>query len=378
MARAARGQQAGRLTRLQPDPVFIVKCFAPALVALSICEFGSALAAPGRPVAGYDEDLCVTAQRILVNDPDMPVRVQRGEGNGFHTIQMSVAEDRQELVVAMTTGTTQRSGEPVPTYVACKMVNRDRVNDQLDLRLDGPRRSCRDVNEHTFQLAWALLSDEERGHYVARGRGLVFVDDTVVPTGGEWLPAAASDYIRTSDNGAVVEVSAPSVQVPWNGRERGFFQGTHHCKLVSLAAMRGWMTRAAFENDAPLLPAAKAACVAPSAMTSQAGSCVFYFAPANAMFCTDFSGTGWSDATARAECGKRHASRAALQAASNRYEGTGGIYSPSGCAARADAPAIAGTCVFHCNETDEVLWQVAGDANAMMSRACDLYLEGGR
>lgn len=346
--------------------------------ALSCQGTGPALAAPGLPVAGYDQDLCVTAQRMLVNAPDMPVRVQRGEGNGFHTIQMSVDEDRRELVVAMSTGTIADAGKVLPTYVACKMVNRDRVNDQLDLQLDGPRRSCRDVNEHTFQLAWALLSDAERQRYVDHGRGLVIADDILVATGGEWLPAAAANYVIAAGDGAVLKVSAPSVQVPWNSGERGFFQGTHHCKLISLSAMRRWMTRGAFDADAPLLPAGKAACVAPSAMTARAGSCLFYFAPANAMFCTDFSGVGWSEATARDECGKRHASRSALKAASNRYEGAGGVYSPAGCAARADAPTIAGTCVFHCNESDEVLWQVAGGADAMMNRACDLYLDAGQ
>lgn len=358
--------------RSEPNRFFL------AISALSLLEFGLAFAAPGLPVAGYDEDLCVTAQRMLVNAPDMPVRVQRGEGNGFHTIQMSVDEDRQELVVAMTTGMDEGSGTPAPTYVACKMVNRDRVNDQLELSLDGPRRSCRDVNEHTFQLAWATLSAAERQRYVEQGRGLVFADDTIVPTGGEWLPADAASYIEVADDGAMLEVSAPSVQVPWDRGERGFFQGTHHCKLISLSAMRHWMTRAAFAATAALLPAGKAACVAPSAMTARAGSCLFYFAPAKAMFCTDFSGAGWTDATAREECGKRHASPAALKAAGNRYEGAGGIYSVKGCAARADAPAIAGTCVFHCNESDEVLWQVAGGAGAMMNRACDLYIDGGK
>lgn len=359
--------------KLRSDSIFSL-----AISAFSVLQFGPVFAAPGLPVAGYDEDLCVTAQRILVNAPDMPVRVQRGEGNGFHTIQMSVDEDRRELVVAMTTGTTAGSAKGLTTYVACKMVNRDRVNDQLGLQLDGPRRSCRDVNEHTFQLAWALLSDAERQRYVEKGRGLVFTDDTIVPTGGEWLPADTASYIEAADDGATLEASAPSVQVPWNSGERGFFQGTHHCKLISLAAMRRWMTRAAFEADAPLLPAGRTACVAPSAMTARAGSCLFYFAPAKAMFCTDFSGAGWTDATARAECGKRHASPAALQAAGNRYEGAGGIYSRTGCAARSDAPAIAGTCVFHCNESDEVLWQVADGAGAMMNRACDLYIDGGK
>lgn len=351
---------------MQPDAKSIVLTIG----ALALLHTGSARAAPGLPASAYDADLCVTAQRLLVNAPAMPVRVQRGQGNGFHTIQMSIDEARRELVVAMTT-----SGEAVPLAVACKMVNRDRANDQLQLALDGPRRSCRDVNEHTYQVAWALLTDAQRERYATRGRTLHFTADTIVATGGEWLPAAPSAYIRASRDAAVVEVSAPSVQVPWDDRERGFFQGTHHCKLISLAAMRRWMTAAAFEPDGTLLPTAEVACAAPSTATARAGSCVFYFAPADAMFCTDFSGAGWTDARARAECAKRHASRTALQAADNRYEGAGGIFSASGCADRADAPDIAGTCVFHCNQPDEVLWQVAGGPNAMMNRACDLYIE---
>jgi len=334
-----------------------------------------ASAAPGLSAADYDDVLCVTAQRLLVNAPDMPVRVQRGQGNGFHTIQMSVDEVQRELVVAMSTATVEAGGESYPASVACKMVNRDRVNDQLGLSLDGPRRSCRDMNEHTFQVAFAALSDAERERYLSQGRSLVFANDTVVPTGGEWLPALAETYIRPGDDQAYLQVSAPSVQVPWDANERGFFQGTHHCKLISLASLQRWLRQTAFAANAPLYPTGQHACLAPSALTSAVGSCVFYFAPASAMFCNDYSGSAWTEATAREACGQRHASREALQAAKNRYGGAGGIFSSLGCAARQDAPSIAGTCVFHCNEPDEVLWQVAGEADAMMNRACDLYLE---
>ncbi len=332
-------------------------------------------AAPGLPAADYDEALCVTAQRLLVNDPDMPVRVQRGQGNGFHTIQMSVDETQRELVVAMSTATVKVDGESFPAAIACKMVNRDRVNDQLGLSLDGPRRSCRDVNEHTFQVAFAGLSQTERERYLTSGRSLSFTNDTVVTTGGEWLPARAESYISAGADQAYLQVSAPSVQVPWDSVEGGFFQGTHHCKLISLASMQRWLRQTAFQAQAPLYPVGKQVCLAPSATTATAGSCVFYFAPANAMFCTDYSGPAWTQASAGEACAKRHASREALQAAGNRYGGAGGIFRPEGCAARSDSPAIAGTCVFQCNQPDEVLWQVAGAADAMMNSACDLYLQ---
>jgi hypothetical protein len=345
------------------------------LATALLCGADLVAAAPGLPVAGYDTALCATAQRLIVNAPDIAVRVQRGQGDGFHTIQMSVDEDRRELAVAMTTASASVAGETFATYVACKMVDRDRVNDQLGLVLDGPRRSCRDVNEHTFQVAVAQLSPAERQRYARQGRPLVFRDDAVVPTGGEWLPAAAEDYIASDGDG--LAVTAPSVRVPWDAQERGFYQGTHHCKLITLAAMQRWLRRVAFEPGAPLYPSAAAACTAPSAPTARAGSCLFYFAPARATFCTDYSGAGWTPASARAACAKRHASREALEAVESRYEGAGGIYDTAGCAARGDGPAVAGTCVFHCNASDEVLWQVPAGADAMVNRACDLYIGPG-
>ena len=99
------------------------------------------------------------------------------------------------------------------------------------------------------------------------------------------------------------------------------------------------------------------------------------------MFCQDYSGTGWSIDSARAECAKRHASPEALDAADSRYEGLGGVYNRLSCADRDDSPDPVGTCVFHCRAADETLWHtLEKDADgatgaAMMRRACDLYLE---
>ena len=99
------------------------------------------------------------------------------------------------------------------------------------------------------------------------------------------------------------------------------------------------------------------------------------------MFCNDYSGPEWTVEKAKAACGKRHASRAALTAASSKYEGKGGIYSASTCAARNDVTEILGTCVFQCNTPGENQWRTLAPAstagsNDMMSKACDLYIDG--
>jgi hypothetical protein len=351
----------------------------PALAALLALAGGPAGAGSA---ADYDQDLCGLAQRMLLNaeqgEAPFTLEVLRGESNGFHTIQMNVEGATRTVVIATTAGTATVDGAPLTTHVACKLVDRNRVNDVLGMTLGGPARSCRDVNEHTYQVALAALTPAERGRYAASGRPLRFGDDYLAATGAEWLPSAVEDHISTT--AGLVTVRAPAVVVPWNPAERNFYQGTHHCKLITRAAMERWMRTAAFTADGQLVPGGQGPCTAPTATTSTVGSCLFYFAPARGRYCQDYSGSGWTAETARAECGRRHASAEALQAAANRYAGAGGVWSDASCAAREDREAMTGTCVFHCRAPDETLWHplgqaaTGGAAAAMMSKACDLYL----
>lgn len=327
------------------------------------------------PADDYDTHLCQTAQRLIINaDDTLPVIEQRGTSNGFHTIQMNVDAERQAAVIAMTTHYTETGDEQQPTYIACKMVNRERVNDVLRLQLPGPDRPCADVNRATLELALADLTPAQRERYEREGRQLYFGDDAITASGAEWLPVTMDSYISV-DEANNVAVRAPSVRVPWNPTERNFYQGTQHCKLISLAATRRWVTEAAFDPAATLLPPTDTECTTPRSMTSTVGSCVFYFAPADSLFCQDYSGSDWNTESAQQECAARHASKAALAEAKNRYEGQGGVFRTSACDNRPDAPDIAGTCVFHCRAGDETLWHFAGPVDPRMTRGCDLFIE---
>ena len=336
-----------------------------------------------QPVSAYDSQLCTLAQKMILNvedrdDVPFQMHIQTGEGNGFHTIQMNADATTNTVSIATTSATAKVDDHTFTTHVACKMVNRDRVNDILVLSLEGTLRSCGDVNRRTHQHVLDQLTVEERRRYTDEGKPLTFTDDYIAMSGAEWLPLAIDDYITYEDDKVVVQ--APSVRVPWNTDTREFFQGTQHCKLLSASAMHHWMTKGAFNEGATLFPRTKAPCYTPSAMTSTVGSCHFYFAPADAMFCKDYSGPGWTDESAREECGLRHASREALQAEGNQYEGQGGIYLSQSCDARDDIKAMTSTCVFQCNADDEALWHTLGAqtnpaAGAMMNRACDLYIE---
>ena len=211
---------------------------------------------------------------------------------------------------------------------------------------------------------------------------LRFIDDYVTAAGGEWLPAAVDDYIKAvagADGVSHINIAAPSVRVPWDADTREFYQGTQHCKLVSAAAMKRWMQVGAYDGSTRLFPPSKPPCYSPSAESSSAGSCLFWFAPAQSMFCKDYTGPDWTPESAGEECGKRHATPEALAAAASRYEGVGGAYETAACSERKDAAPLGGTCVFHCNAPDESLWRQSGDMPAngagMMTRACDLYID---
>ena len=340
----------------------------------------------------YDRQLCATAQRMLLNahvDPpsdSFSIFLQRAPGGNFTNEQMDIDAETGIINVAATTVTVAVDSASLDTHVACKMVNRVRVNNVLALNLSGPPRSCRDVNEQTYRLALATLSSAQRQRYEAAGRKLRFVDDYAAEAGGEWLPSVINDFMRvkTGDSGvAYLEVQAPSVQVPWDPVDRDWYKGTHHCKLITLAATQRWMTNVAFTEAGDMFPRNKAVCIAPSAKTSNVGSCVFFFGPADADFCQDFSGPGWTPQSARTTCGERHATEADWIAMDRRYAGEGGIYSPLSCVDR--EPLIEefhGTCIFHCNAADEALWHVLRTADGGtevrgMNRACDLFLPDG-
>jgi hypothetical protein len=203
-----------------------------------------------------------------------------------------------------------------------------------------------------------------------------------------------SDFIKPigpADAPTAIEIQAPSVQVPWPGPEGDWFEGTHHCKLITLASMSRWMTTGALRGDTELFPRPRPACTEPSSRTSTAGSCLLYFGPAGAQFCQDYSGSAWTVATAGEDCAIRHSSATAWDQSGASYTGDGGAFDTDSCAARdavtevRQAPyevadsANLGTCVFRCNTPDEALWHqlspMPNDPDGdMMERTCDLFI----
>jgi sulfur carrier protein ThiS len=345
----------------------------------------------------YDRELCTIAQRLLLNAASDAYRTHTlvAEGGTFITEQMNTDAATQTVTVAALLETVQINGTELAVDMACKMVNRDRANDVLQLGLDGPTGTCRDINQLTYALALRQLSPAERAHYLADGVPLKFVADYEAPTGGAWLASVVSDYIQPAGTGARpdhIVVQSPSVRVPWPDAGGEWFQGTHHCKLITLAAMTRWMKVGAFDGSTELFPQPRPECVEPDSRTSGAGSCLLYFGPAGAQFCQDYSGSGWTENSAREDCAIRHSTLAAWNDKSASYDGGGGLFSPQSCVERGAVTeaekepvgrpdsAYLGTCVFRCNTPDEALWHqlspMANDPEGRgLERTCDLFLK---
>jgi hypothetical protein len=308
---------------------------------------------------------------------------------------MDADGDSNTVSVASLTITVQVSRQELAVSVACKQINQARANDILDLQLPAPPGTCRDTNELTYRLALGELTAEQRRRYLADGVPLQFADDYRAVAGGEWLPSVVSDFIKPvgdPDAPDAIQIQAPSVQVPWPGPAGDWFQGTHHCKLITLAAMKRWMTVGSLRGDTKLFPRPRPECTEPSSRTSTAGSCVLYFGPAGSQFCQDYSGSGWDYESAREDCAIRHSTKTSWDESGQKYQGDGGTFSTQSCAERdavaevrespfnvADS-ANQGTCVFRCNTPDEALWHrlspMPGDPDgAMMARTCDLFLK---
>ena len=346
----------------------------------------------------YDRELCTTAQQIILNaDPDDYVTVTlRADGDAFLNEQMDTDHESAVVTVATLIESANIGRKKLAVNAACKLVNQDRVNDVLKLNLPSPPGTCRDVNLLTYKLALARLNESQRQHYLSDGIPLRFAADYKAAAGGEWLPSVVSDFIKPVNDGeqlAYLSVQAPSVQVPWPKEGEGaWYQGTHHCKVITLAAMTRWMKQGAFDGSTEMFPRPRPKCIEPHSRTSVAGSCLLYFGPAGAQFCQDYSGSGWTAARAREDCAIRHPTQAAWSEGSAKYTGPGGIFSTTSCAKRGvveeassepvNQPdsAYRGTCVFRCNTADEALWHqltpMAGDPDGqMLERTCDLFLQ---
>jgi hypothetical protein len=90
------------------------------LVAVATYSSGGSTTSP-LPIKSYDAQLCVTAQRMVVNAAEdaFEIELQFGESNGFHVIQMDAEPDK--VTIATTMGFVNIDNIQTASYVGCKI-----------------------------------------------------------------------------------------------------------------------------------------------------------------------------------------------------------------------------------------------------------------
>lgn len=339
--------------------------------------------APDSSNSGYDlafqYDECVgkfaqsTTARIESDAID--VRVDYLPPIGFYSARARLSKDEKWVHAYYTFLPEDTSGyDDEPAEMNGALLLKMRTKESIDKAFGFDQKKshgiCRDVQQVIYNnVLNSMLTEEEQSRYKAEGRKITFVPDDDLPpldattnpvgSGGEWLardPASAvedrGDSLAFGPPALYIESDDPTL--PANMDEG--LKGVMYCKLFSHQLILHWMRVKSFEdNPSPIAPTAGDACAAPLDFEAPSGSCVFYFAPADSYYCSDYTGYGFDRESAMEKCDSR------LNTETLETE-----YSEKPCDQRLDEieskipdyAGFLGACIVHCHEAGEFLWNV--------------------
>ncbi len=231
--------------------------------------------------------------------------------------------------------------ESLALEVRCKMRRQDRIEAALSIDLAGPEGTCRQINEEIFAWALAQLGEQELSRYELEGVKLLFADDIVANSGGNWLPQRP--VLTAGADNEECSITAPALDIPFPGGmgEPQDLVGVHYCKLISYSQALYWATVQGFQDDACSLPETS---ICPNPNYEPVSSCIFYFSVAGMHFCEEYSGPGWTMSSSQDVC-----------------SGRSGDFAPLSCAEREEETSVLdgdgefkGTCVVICDEENQI------------------------
>lgn len=327
--------------------------------------------------AQYDECIGDYAQNTTAQIPsdEVDVRVTYLSTIDFYSARARLSEE-EKWVQAYYTFVVEDVSEyaempsEITGIVPLKMKTKESIDKAFGFSNDNPHGICADVQQTIHDnVLHAILSAEERSKYLKEGRKLTFIpdddqpplDETTNPAGngGVWL--AKDPASQVVDEGETVSYSPPALYLESDdptlpiGIDEGL-KGVMYCKLFSHQLILHWMLEKSFEQDTPpVKPMTTEACVAPLSFEALHGSCVFYFAVADTYYCSDYTGYGFDEESAKRKC----ASRASNDTLTTEY-------SDKPCDQRLeeleskipDFAGFQGLCIIHCQEEGEFLWNI--------------------
>ena len=252
--------------------------------------------------------------------------------------------------------------------ILAKMKSKDIIDAEFDITDNETQGTCADVQEEIYAAVLDLLTAEEKAKYLSEGKQLSFIQDdhpgdnpgdNPVTIGTGWLDVDPAIMITLVDDnyfyeplGLYVTMDNPIFQ-GGGGDER--YRGVRYCKLLSHQVILSWLLIKSFEDNPVLITESDIVCTDPSSRITTLGSCLFKFPLAGYYYCSDYTGSDFTAATAEEKCQNRPT-----------IPGLPPTYSLDPCSERtaeieAVIPGYQGfqaLCAVHCNEGNEFIWNV--------------------
>jgi hypothetical protein len=327
----------------------------------------------GYELAGaYDDCLVWNAQKTMthiesedidIRDTELPVLEFEGsyaalnaEENWIQPFYTVYSEDMSAYPDAPSS---------INGVIVAKCKSKDSVDAAFGFSNDEPQGICADVQQTVYDTVLnTVLTPDEQDRYLSQGKQLSFIRDDDLPpldnttnpvrVGSFWLTVDPATKITTDGNRYFYEPWSLSVAYDDPDITDERLKGVRYCKLLSHQAILSWMLEKSFEENPVLITPTSSICDKPSSLESATnGSCLLYFALANNYYCMDFTGPGFTPASAQEKC-----------ETSPTY--TNPRYDTLPCSQRTAEietyipgyVGLTGICVIHCKAVNEFIWNI--------------------
>lgn len=254
--------------------------------------------------------------------------------------------------------------------VSCKFKSHDGLEQSLSETIPGQEGTCKALNQKALDWALEQLTPQEKARYDAAGKKLAFSDDILHEAGIAWydgcseFTSGATTYTLAASSLLVIYADHPNLEED--------LKGVHYCKLLPPSQMLYWVIERAFwddpvssgpndeSNGALLCTDDEPSDGGPQDCRLEGpnspGSCIFLFSASSQHYCEEYTGTDWTQETAREKCASR----------------TDGAFSTSLCEGRTDETSVIdgdgvykGLCVMNCGQSGEYYWRVYSESDGV-------------
>lgn len=154
--------------------------------------------------------------------------------------------------------------------------------------------TCREVNQYVYDKTLDLLTDAQKERYNAKGKKIVFSDDTVVGEGIQFY--ALDQYGLIEDTGTQLNISAASLESPFGDSPEDDRRGAKYCKIIASQNLLAWMLDGAFKCNGSLTKTDDSL-VTCEDVHNAIGSCYFINEHSKTYMCEDYIGPVYRDTT---------------------------------------------------------------------------------